>query len=39
MASLADVRMVTVGVTDLAGAAPVDSAGVPECGGGVVSWG
>ena len=26
-------------MTELAGAVPVDSAGVPECGGGVVSWG
>ena len=37
--SLADARMVTLAVTDLANAAPVDVAGVPECGGGVVSWG
>ena len=39
VASLADAGMVTVGVTDLASAAPMDSAGVPEYGGGVVSWG
>ena len=29
----------TVSVTDLADAAPMDVAGVPVCGGGVVSWG
>ena len=39
VASLAYAGMVTLGVTELAGAVPVDSAGVPECGGGVVSWG
>ena len=37
--SLADAGMVTVGVTDLADVSPVDIVGVPECGGGVVSWG
>ena len=39
LTSLADAGMVTLGVTDLADAVPVDVAGVPECGGGVVSWG
>ena len=39
VASLADAGMVTVGVADESSAAPVGSTGVPECGGGVVSWG
>ena len=37
--SLADAWMITVGVTDLARAACVNVAGVPECGGGVITWG
>ena len=37
MTSLADVGSITVCVTDLAGVAPLDVAGVPECG--VVCWG
>ena len=31
MTSLTDAGMVTVGVTDLADAAPMDFAGVPVC--------